>query len=47
MIVKQKSPDRSVIDSLYSDAQRRIREASEHSQDKENKMDFSVMSLAS
>ena len=44
----KKSPDRSVIESLYSDAKRRIREASEHSQDKENQsMDSSHVNLIS
>ena len=44
----KKSPDRSVIESLYLDAKRRIREASEHSQDKENQsMDSSHFNLIS
>jgi hypothetical protein len=39
-LVKQRDPDRSVVESLYSDAQRRIRELSESSQDKENQVSF-------
>ncbi len=47
-IVAKKSPDRSVVESLYSDARRRIREASEHSQDKENQsFDSTHISLVS
>ena len=44
-LVRQRDPERSVVESLYSDAQRRIREQSEgtHSQDKENKASLAAL----